>query len=176
VLLSERPTLVALCGSLLVAVGIVILTGDPRRFKEAGIQRGVTYGVFTGCVIAAYTLWDKEAVSVVLITPILLNWAPSLTRTVLLAPIALRQRAEVQKLWRAHWRAALGVAVLDPLSYILFLTALSFSMVSYIAPLRQLSILITALIGARVLAEGQVRRRLIAACAMTIGLVIVALG
>lgn len=176
VLLSERPTLIALGGSLLIATGIVILTGDPRKFRESGIQGGVAYGLFTGLVIAAYTLWDKEAVSVVLITPLLLNWASSLTRTVLLAPIAMRQRDEVWSLWTKHGREAIGVAVLDPLSYILFLTALSFSLVSYLAPLRQLSILIAAVIGARVLSEGQVRRRLIAAVAMTIGLVIIALG
>jgi drug/metabolite transporter (DMT)-like permease len=172
-LMGERPTLVALGGSLLTALGIIILAGDPRKFRE---QRGVAYGVFTGCVIAAYTLWDKQTVSMALVTPLLLNWASNLTRALLLAPIALRQRAQVQQLWRAHWREALGVAVLDPLSYILFLIALSFSMVSYLAPLRQVSILITALIGAHVLAEGQVRRRMIAAVAMTIGLLIVALG
>jgi uncharacterized membrane protein len=168
-LLGERPTLVALLGTLLIAVGIVVLTGDPRKFRASGIQ---AYGVFTGFVIAAYTLWDKEAVSVVLITPLLLNWSSSLTRTALLAPFAIRQKDEVRRLWQKHWRETLGVAVLDPLSYILFLTALSLGQVSYLAPMRQLSILFAALIGARVLAEDQVRRRMVAVAAMTVGLVI----
>lgn len=175
-LLGERPTLVALVGTLLIAAGIVVLTGDPRKFRAAGIHGAVAYGMFTGLVIAAYTLWDKTAVSVVLITPLLLNWASSLTRTVLLAAFALRQKDEVRRLWQKHWRETLGVAVLDPLSYILFLTALSVGQVSYLAPMRQLSILFAALIGARVLAEDQARRRLVAVAAMTVGLVILTLG
>src|SRR5262245_31606187 len=40
-LLGERPTPVAVAGTMLIAIGIVILAGDPRKFREAGIQRGV---------------------------------------------------------------------------------------------------------------------------------------
>ncbi len=54
-----------------------------------------------------------------------------------------------------HRREAIGVALLNPLAYILVLTALVSTPVSYIAPARELSILIGAAMGARWLKEGQ---------------------
>ncbi|HEX5915699.1 MAG TPA: hypothetical protein VFY54_21555, partial [Rubrobacter sp.] len=63
-----------------------------------------------------------------------------------------------------------------PLSYILVLTALVFTPVSYVAPAREISILIGAAMGARLLAEGDVRRRLIAASVMVLGILALALG
>src|SRR5260370_3697333 len=73
-LLGERPALVAVGGTLLIAGGVFILTGDPRKLRVAGIHEGVWYGIATGVVIAGYTIWDKQAVSTVAITPILLLW------------------------------------------------------------------------------------------------------
>lgn len=72
--------------------------------------------------------------------------------------------------------AVLGIGVLDSLSYILFLIALSFSQVTYLAPARQVSILIGALMGTQLLSEGASRRRLGAAMVMMCGLAGLALG
>ena len=68
------------------------------------------------------------------------------------------------------------VAILIPLSYILVLTAMSFTPVSYVAPAREISILIGTALGARLLAEGDARRRLAAASAMVLGIVGLAIG
>ncbi len=132
-LLGERPTLVAVGGTLLIAVGVFILTGDPL-------------------------------------------WFSSLGRTIVLAPIAIRRWDEVRASWMAFRREVVGIAVFDTLSYLLFLTALVFSPVSYIAPARQISILLGALMGSRWLAEGHSTRRLAAVGAMTVGLVILVLA
>jgi hypothetical protein len=45
-----------------------------------------------------------------------------------------------------------------------------------VAPAREISILIGAAMGARLLAEGDVRRRLIAASVMVLGILALALG
>ena len=68
------------------------------------------------------------------------------------------------------------MAVLSPLSYILVLTALVFTPVSYVAPAREISILIGAAMGARLLSEGDSKRRLVAAGAMVVGIIALALG
>ena len=79
--------------------------------------------------------------------------------------------------WQAHRREALVVAVLKPLAYILVLTALVFTPVSYVAPAREIGILIGVIFGARLLAEGHAHRaRLLAAGAMVLGIVALALG
>ena len=61
------------------------------------------------------------------------------------------------------------MAVLSPLSYILVLSALVFTPVSSVAPAREISILIGAALGARLLDEGNARRRLVAAGGMVLG-------
>lgn len=176
VLLGERPGAVALLGIVLIAAGVFLLTTEPGSVRKTGLRGGVVYGLLTGAFIAAYTIWDKHAVSALLIPPLLQSWATTMVTTGLLTPLALRRRGEVLAMWRAHKVEALGVAVLSPLSYILVLTALVFTPVSYVAPAREISILIGAAMGARLLAEGDVRRRLTAAGVMVLGIVALALG
>ena len=56
------------------------------------------------------------------------------------------------------------------------LFALAWAPVSYVAPTRELSILIGAAAGTTVLSEGQTRRRLAAAAAIFAGIVALAVG
>ena len=75
-----------------------------------------------------------------------------------------------------HKYEAIACAVLIPLAYILVLTAMRFTPVSYVAPAREISILIGTLMGTRLLGEGDARRRLAGACAMVLGVVGLAIG
>ncbi len=176
VLLGERPGPLALAGAAVVVGGVFVLAGGARGSGGVGGGAAVAYGLLTGCLIGAYTLWDKHAVASLLIPPLVLDWATSLSRAALLAPVAYRRREEVRWHWRVHRRAVLAVAALNPLSYILVLTALTFTPVSYVAPAREISILVGTVLGARLLAEGQVGRRLAAAGAMVLGVVALAIG
>jgi uncharacterized membrane protein len=174
--LGERPGVVALLGIGLITIGVFLLTTEPGSARKTGWGRAVIYGLLTGAFIAAYTIWDKHAVSALLIAPLLQSWVTTLVTTGLLTPLAVLRRGKVLAMWRAHKAEALGVAVLSPLSYILVLTALVFTPVSYVAPAREISILIGAAMGARLLAEGDARRRLAAAGVMVLGIVALALG
>ena len=173
--LGERPTPFAIFGALLVAGGVFLLSSGPGS-SEGSRKWGVGYGLLTGTIIAMYTLWDKYAVSTLLIPPLLQDFCTTLGRVLLLGPVAFRKRAEVRKEWRIHRKEAIGVALLCPLSYIMVLTALITTPVSYIAPAREVSILIGALMGSRLLAEGDAKRRLPAAAAIVIGVMALALG
>lgn len=173
---GERPGLIALAGALLVSGGVFALASGPRRLQGPSTGAAVGYGLLTGLLIAAYTLWDKHAVSALFIPPLLLDWAANLGRAALLTPIALRRWEAVRAAWQAHRREAVGVAVLSSLAYILVLTALRVTPVSYVAPAREVSILIGTLMGARLLAEGDALRRLAAASALVLGVVALATG
>jgi drug/metabolite transporter (DMT)-like permease len=175
VLFGERPSALVLVGIALITAGVFVLTSDAGSLRSA-LGTGVFYGLITGVFIAAYTIWDKQAVSALLIPPILQSWATTLVTTMLLTPFALGRRKEIASLWRAHKPEIFGVAILSPLSYILVLTALVFTPVSYVAPAREISILIGAAMGASLLSERDSKRRLIAAAAMVIGVVALALG
>ena len=178
VLFGERPTGLALCGALLIGVGVFVLAGNPHKLRAAGASRSVIFAVLTGVVIAGYTLWDKQAVSDTgaAIPPVLYFVLFTVVRAGLLTPYALTQLPVVRSEWRLHRRHALAIAVLSPLSYILVLYALSVSPVSYVAPVREIGILFGAVLGARYLAEGEPRRRLAGAVAMVAGVAALALG
>lgn len=176
IFLGERPSALALLGGLLIIAGVVFLTANPSRLRQTGAKKAVVLALITGTFIAAYTLWDKQAVSRVALSPLLLDWGANLGRAILLTPFALGYWQHTRIEWRDHRFEAIGVGVLAPLSYILVLTAMQFTPVSYVAPAREVSILIGTVMGARLLAEGDVRRRVIAAGAMVLGLGALALG
>src|SRR6185295_18336433 len=100
----------------------------------------------------------------------------TLVRAVLLTPLAATRWSSVREEWRLHRKHALGIAVLSPISYILVLYALSVSPVSYVAPAREIGILLGAVMGSRLLAEGEGQRRMAGAVAMVAGVVALAVG
>jgi drug/metabolite transporter (DMT)-like permease len=175
-LLGEHPTALALIGAALIGLGVFVLVGDPRQLHSSKAGPSVVFALLTGIVIAAYTLWDKQAVSAVGIPPILYFYLFTLTRAVILTPYALKRRESIRQEWRAHRKHALGIAVLSPVAYILVLYALSFSPVSYVAPVREIGILLGAIMGSRWLAEGNAARRFAGAMAMVAGVVALAVG
>jgi drug/metabolite transporter (DMT)-like permease len=173
---GERPTPLALAGAVGIAVGVFVLTGDPRKLRQRGVGEAVGYALLTGVTIATYTLWDKRGVSALLIPPILYEWGSNIARAAVLTPLALPRWIEVRTEWRANRTAVLAVATLSPLAYMLVLTALSISPVSYVAPAREIGILFGVLIGARTLAEADIGRRSVAAILMVGGVIALALG
>jgi drug/metabolite transporter (DMT)-like permease len=174
--LGERPSVIGIAGALLVIAGVVILTCNPEHFRRAGGRMALQYALVTGAFIAAYTLWDKQAVSRFAMSPVLLDWGANLGRALLLTPFAMRHWDKARIEWRTHRAEAVGVALLAPLSYILVLTALAFTPVTYVAPAREISILIGTVMGSRWLAEGDGTRRLLGAGAMVAGVVGLAVG
>jgi drug/metabolite transporter (DMT)-like permease len=182
-LFGERPGPVAVLGILLIGGGVITLAWEPggsstdaRPAEKRARRLGVAYGVLTGAFIACYTLWDKQAVSGLALSPVLYYWAALAVETVILSPVALRHQDEVRAAWRSHRPEALGVAVLSPLSYLLVLTALVFAPVSHVAPAREVGILFGTALGGGLLKEGGAERRLLAAGAIVAGIVALALG
>ncbi|QYM78670.1 EamA family transporter [Horticoccus luteus] len=196
--LGERPSALALAGAAVIVLSIFWLTGGFGKFAsllrrrpapllpapaDAGplaarprVFSAVNYGLMSGVFIAAYTLWDRHGVAALAIAPVLYDAGTAFTQLALLTPFALRRWPEVATHWRAHRRYAFGVALLSPVAYILILTAMKFTPVSYVAPAREISIVIGAFMGARLLKESDSRRRLVAAVAMAAGVIALALG
>jgi uncharacterized membrane protein len=56
------------------------------------------------------------------------------------------------------------------------LTALTFSPVSYVAPAREISILIGVIFGAKLLSEGGLKLRLFASALMLFGIILLSIG
>jgi drug/metabolite transporter (DMT)-like permease len=187
VILGERPGPAGLAGIGLLVAGVIVI-GLPGRARPAGAgatavaasavaaPAAVCYALGTGVFIAAYTLWDKVAVTSVGNPPLLQDYASLVGMAVALAPVALAGRGRTRQVWRSYRRQVLGAAVLAPLAYILVLVALSFSAVAAIAPAREVSVLFGVILGRRMLGEDGLARRLAGAAAIVAGIIAVAIG
>jgi len=175
--LGERPGALGLAGAALVIVGAYLLAGNPLRLFSRDRPKGAGFALLTGCSIALYTVVDKIAVSHFLIPPIVFDWACLMLRVFMLWPIAAwREPGALGAAWRADRRWIVLVAILSPLAYILVLTSMVFTPVSYVAPARELSILFAALMGAHFLKEADATRRLVAAALIVVGIAGLAIG
>lgn len=174
--LGERPSPIAAVGALLIIGGAIILTTNVSRLWQSESRDALIYALITGVFIAAYTLWDKQAVSHFGVSPLVLDWGANVGRALFLTPIALKYSDHAISEWRAHKYEAIACAVLIPLAYILVLTALRFTPVSYVAPSREISILIGTAMGTRLLGEGDAQRKFAGASAMVLGIVGLAAG
>ena len=173
--------LAALAGILFIVVGLIIL-GVPAASAAApasttaATTKAITFALVTGAFIAAYTLWDKYAVSTLKIPSLVQGYASLPVMALALTLFALHTRARTARVWRTYRRQVLGAAVLSPLAYILVLTAMSFTAVSAVAPAREVSVLFGVLLGRRLLGEGSLARRLGAAATIATGIICIAVG
>ena len=178
VLLSEVPSALGWLGVAMVLGGVFmtagaldILSGDASRRRL-----GVLWGVLTGLCIACYTVIDGWAVKSLGMVPVLFYAVGLLFRTLLLAPWALRRSAALREQWRQQRTAILLVGLLSPLAYSLVLFAVQTAPLSYVAPVREISILIGTALGARLLNESLRPSQVLGAAMMLLGVAGLALA
>lgn len=173
VFLQEQLTIQIALGGIIIIFGVLCLTGGLRQDAKH-VTSSILFGLGAGLFIGSYTVWDAYVVSVLLISPLLLDYASNIFRTVVLAPVALRRKDLVKTYWHDHRLGVLLIGLLSPLAYILFLYALTFTPVVLIAPVRETSVLISVLMGSILLGEGNLKRRLIWSTVTLSGVVLLA--
>ncbi|WP_188456926.1 EamA family transporter [Virgibacillus oceani] len=173
---DESLSITGVIGILLIIGSVFTISGGIQAIRNTSTLLPLVYGIIIGVIISSYTLFDKAAVGVLLIPPLLLNYGTFLGQLLFLTPKVLRNWDAVKDDWINHRNKAIGVGILNPLAYILVLSAMTFTPVSYVAPVREVSILIGTIIGTKLLAEGFGTRRIIAAGTMIAGIIIVTLS
>ncbi|VVE63786.1 multidrug DMT transporter [Pandoraea captiosa] len=176
VLLGERPGWLALVGIGLVVCGVLVIAGGERLFRRGSMHAGAGWGVLTGGFIAAYTLADAYAIRTLMLAPLVYYYLENVLRVVLSAPTAFSRPARIKVLWQANWRKILVISTISPMSYFLILTALRYAPVSHVAPAREMSMMVAALLGVRVLGEGDMHRRVGGAVLIALGVAGLTLG
>lgn len=176
--LGERPSSQALFGALVVVIGVFLLAGGANlmRSRDARARAGLVWGSYTGFSIALYTVVDGYSVRMLALSPLLIDFFGHVLRIVWTAPQALSQPAAFMAEAKRTLRYALVVGTIGPLSYLLVLSAMKESPVSYVAPARELSLLVGAFFGAQLLDEGELKRRLVCAGVIALGVLLIALG
>jgi len=181
-LLKEVIAPLAIIGIISVALGIFavywwgsfreILRDSLKIFRESGTR----YALLTGLVIAAYSVWDKVGVSYV--NPFLYMYFLALGSALFLTPYIWwfhgisTIRIEIRK----EIRSIILSGLLMFLAYGLILFAFQFSRVSYIAPAREVGIVIGVVFGTLLLREPFGKGRAIGSCLIIAGLVLISLA
>jgi len=169
-ILNERITSMSVLGVVLVVCGIVLVSGMFNE-KHKAPRAGILFGIGTGLFIAGYTINDGWAVKTLAISPFIIDYTGNFVRMTVLSPRAWRDRARVRQELRDYAKAAMVVAVLGPLGYILVLFAMRVAPISHVAPARELATLIGTYFGARLLKEKAAPERLIGATCIVAGVV-----
>lgn len=177
VLLGERLSVTALIGVFLIVGGVVAVGLIDRPAGGDGARRarmGLLFGVFTGVMIAVYTVWDAFAVRQFSISPVAYMVGCTFLEVPLYTAALGRRLPRVVAVMRDHWRRLIGFGILSPLAYILVLTAIQTAPVALVAPIREVSVIMVSLYGAFVLREARPALRLGASAVVVAGIVMLA--
>lgn len=174
--LGEVPNFLGWLGIAAVLLGIVLIAGLTQAFTlpSEKMRAGFVWGALTGVCIAGYTLIDGWAVKTLGLAPVLYYFLGLLLRSLLLAPQALRQPRALREQWRTNRSYIIAVGLLAPLAYTLVLFAMTMAPLSYVAPVRELSMLLGVVLGARLLREAFDPLRVIGTVCMVAGVVLLA--
>lgn len=177
VVLGEAASIASIFGLALIVAGTFTIAGGLATLRgrwSPRMRAGLVWGAMTGVLIAGYTVNDGYAVRALGAAPLLFYWLSDTCRALLLTPAVMRRRPLLRVTLATAWRPALGVALLSPIGYILVLQAMTIAPISHVAPAREVSMLLAAFLGARMLSEGDLRRRLAGAGLIATGVAFLA--
>lgn len=149
------------------------LLRNPLLFLKSA---GMRYAVLTGLTIAVYSIVDKEGVGHV--QPLLYMYFLTIGTAAMLAPYVLFHKGvkSVRTEWRANAVPITIAGLFTFAAYGLVLTAFSLSRVSYVAPAREVGIVIGVMLGVFLLKEPFGRGRLLGSGFVVAGLALIALS
>ncbi len=181
IFLGETPSGPGIAGVLLVIAGIYLLN-TPRLTLRALTQPfralistpGTRYALLTGLTIGIYSVVDKAGVDRV--NPLLYMWLWVLGTALLMAPFYLRSPDRVTSILRHEARPVIAAGILLFGAYTLVLTAMTWSIVTYVSAARESSILIATLYGALLLKESVGPARVLGALVLALGVAFIAIA
>jgi drug/metabolite transporter (DMT)-like permease len=172
VVFDERLSAVGSVGVGLVVLGIVSLHVLPPG-TASWPGRAILWPVLTGLTIAAYSILDKAGVG--RLNPVAYMLLLEGGCALLGLPL-LWVRPDVVRRELASWRTIVAAAVMSALAYTLVLFAFRLSKTGYVVAARELSIVLSAVIGSVWLREGRLGPRLAGATIVLAGVACVALA
>jgi drug/metabolite transporter (DMT)-like permease len=180
-ILGETVSAPAAMAMALVVAGIY--TVHAQALAPAAILRSLRlwervdsrWAALTGVLIASYSLWDKAALDY--LPPAVLNEFVMAGPILLLARAALRDGGRPARTeWRERRRSVLAAGILVPLGYVLVLIALTTSRISYVAPVREVGIVLGVGMGVILLGEPHGLPRIVGSLLIAAGAVVLALA
>jgi drug/metabolite transporter (DMT)-like permease len=174
---GDRPTALAWCGIALILIGVAWMhsPGFNRALEKGNLRSAFSAPIIlTGISIATYSLIDSAGVKRV--HPLVYLYLTFAVIAVLMAPYILMKKrealyAEVRQRWPV---LAGGLAVFG--TYCIVLAAFRLAPVSYVVPMREMSIVFGALLGVRLLNEPFGRTRILSCVVVAIGVLAIGIA
>jgi drug/metabolite transporter (DMT)-like permease len=182
--LDEQPTLVGVGGILIVVSGLYLVNlpalSEWKRPLLGFRSPAARWALLTGLLISIYSAIDKVGVRYVDPLPYLylflvVTWL-ALSAQWLSPSRRSALRAELNPDLKRSVARAITTALLASGAYGLVLVALRLSPVSYVSPVRELSVVVGAWLGVRFMNEPGGRLRIFAAALVALGIMVIALG
>lgn len=175
-LLGERPGAVGVAALLLVIAGTFLLqlksfARAHETFRALGHPSNL-HALLAALALAGYSLWDQRAVR--RISPFSYFFAYTVVMGVGYSLYLLvRPRRAAAIALRKDWPSILQVAAFNTMGYILVLFALRSGRATYVIALRQLSIVLGAVLGWRLLRETATAPKRLGVAVLSVGCLLV---
>ena len=177
-LLDERLSPLGIGGIALVIAGVIVLHrvggGAAAVAPRAALGSASAWAALTGVTIASYSILDKVGVTRLHPVPYMLLMEAGCV--VAFAPFMVRRLGVARAEWSANRWTIVATGVMSAGGYTLVLFAFQLSKAGYVVASRELSIVLSALIGSLLLREGRLPPRLAAASVVLAGVACVALA
>lgn len=183
-ILGDRPSFWGWIGIVLILASIVLLAMPHKQDKQTQdlrIRAGIFWGFLTGCFIAGYSFCDAWAVQQETgLTPLSFYFPSIAVRAIVFAPFIMMHanwKAESKEILSTPrlQKALAVVTVGSPLAYILVLYAMTIAPLAYVAPSREVGMMIGVVLGGLLLRERLSVTRLAGVIGMTLGVILVGL-
>ena len=167
--LGEAPTPTVWLGVLLICGGVLSLGFAGFRWHESRVSLG--WALANACIIASYTLVDAAGVRAAGKPEVYVVWLFTLDALPFSLLIFFMKKKDMVPYARQFWFRGLLGGGLSAVAYAIVLWAMARAPVAAVAALRETSVIFAALIGAWLLKEGHIARRIAGAATVAAGVV-----
>ena len=174
--ISEKINFLAGFGIFMIFMGVItvgITSIEIKKLKTSKSLKGVIYALLTGCCISLYSVVDKQAVQFV--SPaILLFFLQFVGASGMYIFSGIRRDSvNILSIGVKNYRTVIAGGLFQFLAYFLVLNAYEIGQVSYIAPLREVGIVIGAILAYFLLKEKITRIKSLGVLLILVGAVII---
>lgn len=174
--LDEMPTSGGLTGLILVILGLIIV-GSSGLFssQEKPHLKGIVLALVIALLISIYSVIDGAAVKITAAFPyaiLVFFLAPAITSPLVIKRYGWKQ---MWSSWKSDRRRLFAIGLLTVFAYLLALAAYSIAPVSYSGAVREVSVVLGAFAGWKILGESMGKQRLLGSVVIFVGILVIAL-
>ncbi|MGA7000305.1 MAG: EamA family transporter [Pseudolabrys sp.] len=175
VFIGEKLSLVGWTGIFSLVAGVLLLSARGGRELAEVDRRAIGFALFTALTICAYSVVDGIGARLSTNPNAYSVWLFIGIAVVMLPYAIYRDGPDVIPAMRRFWRRGLAGGALQLLSYGIAIWAMTAAPIAIVATLRETSVLFGAVIAVVVLKEPLRAARIVAACLIVCGLILIRL-